>query len=39
MASKKAVELLKEIVKYSQKSTGFEQVLKHVSYYKIFQLS
>ncbi|XP_055301954.1 acyl-coenzyme A thioesterase 13-like isoform X2 [Sitodiplosis mosellana] len=31
MTSKKAVELLKEIVKYSQKSTGFEQVLKNVT--------
>lgn len=30
MASKKAVELLKEIVKFAQKSTGFESVLKHV---------
>lgn len=31
MATKKAVELLKDIVKFSQKSNGFEQVLKHVS--------
>lgn len=32
MASKKTVELLKEIVKFSHQSTGFEQVLKHVSF-------
>lgn len=31
MSSKKAVDLLKEIVKRFQTTTGFEQVLKHVS--------
>lgn len=36
MTSKKAVELLKEIVKFSQKSSGFEQVLKHVCFHTLF---
>lgn len=35
MASQKAVELLKEIVKFAHKSSGFEQVLRHVSFIEI----